>query len=345
MLRKYIFISLTVSLLFSACTERSFDPILKVENGATITAPATGASFVLTEEKAEDTFADFSWSPAEYGFDAGVTYSVEMDAADANFGDPVSLGTVNALELKGVTIGEVNNAMLMKSLPDGVPTDVQIRIAADVVEDVPTVYSDPITLAITPYKTAVDYPKLQVPGSYQGWDPGNTETVIYSRESDNTFEGFLYVGDADALHKFTDGPSWDVNWGDTGADGILDLGGDDIVLGAAGFYRFKVDLNDLSYSTTLTNWGVLGTATPNGWDEDQDFIVDPTTGVMSITLDLVAGEMKFRANDEWVIDFGDTNGNGSLEYGGDNIIISEDGNYTIELLLNVSDYTYTITKN
>ena len=74
-------------------------------------------------------------------------------------------------------------------------------------------------------------------------------------------------------------------------------------------------------------------------------MVDPGTGIASITLDLGVGEIKFRANDDWAINFGDTDANGSLEYDGDNIQITEAGNYTVELLVNVADYTYKVTKN
>ena len=49
--------------------------------------------------------------------------------------------------------------------------------------------------------------------------------------------------------------------------------------------------------------------------------------------------------DTWDIDFGDTGGNKTLEYGGDNIVITEAGNYTIELILTVAEYRYSITKN
>jgi len=43
----------------------------------------------------------------------------------------------------------------------------------------------------------------------------------------------------------------------------------------------------------------------------------------------VAGEFKFRANDEWNIDFGDTGADQKVEYGGENITVAEDGDYTI----------------
>ena len=57
------------------------------------------------------------------------------------------------------------------------------------------------------------------------------------------------------------------------------------------------------------------------------------------------GEIKFRANDAWDLNFGDTNANGSLEYGGDNIKVpAGGGTFEIELILNTGDYTYKLTK-
>jgi hypothetical protein len=63
------------------------------------------------------------------------------------------------------------------------------------------------------------------------------------------------------------------------------------------------------------------------------------------TLDLVQGEMKFRANNDWAVNLGDNDANRSLEYGGANIAVAESGNYTIELNLGSAVYTYKLTKN
>ncbi|MEL6842232.1 MAG: SusF/SusE family outer membrane protein [Bacteroidota bacterium] len=185
---------------------------------------------------------------------------------------------------------------------------------------------------------------LNVPGSYQGWDPASETTVIYSREANDSYEGFLAFPDAGTAYKFAKG-SWADNWGDTGADGTLDPGGDDIVANEPGMYMFTADLAALTYTAEKTDWGLIGSATPDAWDADQDMTLDQATGTWAITLDLIEGEIKFRSNDDWGLNFGDTGANGSLERDGDNIVIGEAGNYTIELMLNVADYTYTVTKN
>ncbi len=56
--------------------------------------------------------------------------------------------------------------------------------------------------------------------------------------------------------------------------------------------------------------------------------------------------MKFRANDDWPWNYGDTGADGSLENDGDNIVVDTDGNYTIVLDLSTPRaYTYSVTLN
>ena len=95
--------------------------------------------------------------------------------------------------------------------------------------------------------------------------------------------------------------------------------------------------------------GLIGGAIPGtGWDSDRDMTFDPATGTYSITLDLNAGEIKFRANDNWDFNLGDNNdpNDGRPEVGGNNIKINAAGNYTITLdLLVGGNWVYTIKKN
>ena len=345
MIRKYLTFLMASVLLLQACSDDNFDPVVNLGAAPSITAPSGGSTYVLAEADAANKFADFSWTSADFGFKAATTYTLEMDKAGNDFANAVTLGVTNGQLLDGITVEKVNSVLLAKELPGDVPVDVDLRVRAKVSSDVTELVSTTVTITVTPYETIVDYPKLQVPGSYQGWDPANLSTVIHSLKSDGKYEGYIYVGDADAKHKFTQGLSWDVNWGDTGLDGTLDPGGDDIPLGPAGMYRMNVDINLLTYTDVLTNWGLIGSATSTGWDSDTDLTYDAGTGHLTITADLIVGEIKFRANDAWDVNFGDDDANGKLEYGGANIAIAEAGNYTIELILNVPKYTYNVTKN
>ena len=66
-----------------------------------------------------------------------------------------------------------------------------------------------------------------------------------------------------------------------------------------------------------------------------------------VTLQLAAGEIKFRANDAWDFNYGDNEGDGVPDEGGSNIVVEEAGNYTVTLNLSAGagNYTYLIKKN
>jgi hypothetical protein len=193
------------------------------------------------------------------------------------------------------------------------------------------------------------YPVIYVPGGYQkasgysagDWDPA-TAPQLASVSSDNKYEGYIYFS-ADAEFKFTAGPNWDVNWGDDGANGTLETNGANLKA-TTGYYKINVDLNTKTCSVVKTIWGLIGSATSGGWDNDTNLEYDATTKMWKAIIELGAGEVKFRANDAWAIDFGDNGANGTLEYGGANIVIASPGKYEVKMKLGTPDYTYTIEK-
>ncbi|MEZ4775659.1 MAG: RagB/SusD family nutrient uptake outer membrane protein [Bacteroidia bacterium] len=214
-----------------------------------------------------------------------------------------------------------------------------IRTTSAIVDKFPAVGTGSVVVAPNDGNTA-SYPVLYVPGGYQGWDPA-TANVLTSPASDNKYEGYIWF-DAGTEFKFTPGPNWDLDYGDNGADGTLDQGGSNVAVADAGLYKINVDINALTYTLAKTEWGVIGSATPGGWDSDQNMTYNPTEGAMVITADLVTGEMKFRANDDWGLNYGDDGANAILEANGANIAIPSAGTYLIKLYLDKPDYTYSI---
>lgn len=208
----------------------------------------------------------------------------------------------------------------------------------------PNVTSAGLYSSPKPRKHKADYPVIYVPGDYQEptWDPANS-TQLASVNSDGTYEGYIYV-EAGKQFKFTDGPSWDVNYGDDGMDGTLEAGGANIAPAETGYYKLNVNLNDLTYTMVKTEWGVIGDGTAGGWDTDQNMTYDPETKLWSAMLDLTAATIKFRANDGWDINYGDDGPNGILEAGGANIPVPEAGTYVITMKLGTPDYTYTLER-
>ena len=169
---------------------------------------------------------------------------------------------------------------------------------------------------------------LYVPGGHQGWNPAEAPT-LYSRNFDFRYSGYVYFGEANTEFKFTAQPAWEgTNYGD-GGNGTLSTDGGNLKVAEAGMYKIDVDLSGSPiYTMTKTEWGLIGDATPGGWDNSTPMSYDPTTGLWSVTTTLLDGAFKFRANNSWDINLGGDLNN--LSYGGDNIPATG-GTYTITL--------------
>ena len=147
--------------------------------------------------------------------------------------------------------------------------------------------------------------------------------------------------------KIRQNEDWAVNYGDTKADGVLDSGGDNIVV-KKGTYLITVDFKTLKYTIEAYKvWGIVGSATPKGWDgPDVKFRPDfGTEGLWSLSgIKLIDGEIKFRQNDVWDLNYGDTKADGILDAGGDNIAVKA-GTYDVVLDFSIaSKPTYKLTK-
>jgi len=195
---KLIFIILGLIALF-ACEEEEKGPVIGVFTTPSISSPSGGLSYVLTEATEDDVMATFTWSAADFGFQAATTYVVMMDFADNNFAKPFNLGNTTDLELS-VLVGDVNNKLMTAGALADVADDFEVRIRATIHKDVDTLYSTGVTLTITPFEKIIIYPSLYVPGSYQDnwnpawieWDAANENTKIYSVKDDGKYEGYLY---------------------------------------------------------------------------------------------------------------------------------------------------------
>lgn len=198
-------------------------------------------------------------------------------------------------------------------------------------------------VVVAPNAGNTGYTLLYAPGGYQGWTPADAG-FLASPKNDGKFEGYLNFKDANTEFKFTIGPNWDNNFGDDGADGTLEANGANIKAADAGFYRVEVDINAKTYKITKTTWGLIGDATANGWDSDQDMTYDAVSGAWTISTNLKQGEVKFRANDDWGLNYGDDGKDALLEAGGANIVIPSAGYYTLKLFLDKPDHTYAIER-
>ncbi|MDN3667904.1 SusE domain-containing protein [Echinicola jeungdonensis] len=339
-----IFLGLALLMAWS-CTD-ALDPVIKSDPSAPVLmTPSSGTSLTLTSEQ-EMEEVSFEFEEVDYGFSAAVTYTVQMDLVGNGFAEPLNVVMTSKSPAK-INYGDFNQKLLTKGLSPGEASEVEFRVRSRVSPDVDDEFSETITMNLTPYKVALEFPKLYIPGDYQGWNPANENTVIYDDNGDQVYEGFVHILGGSGAFKVNEEPNWDINYGDDGADGTLDANGDDIVAEGVGTFELTVDLANKTFSIAdPLYWGIIGDATAGGWDSSTPLEFDPEENVLTLTTDLTAGLMKFRANDAWDNNYGDDDGDGVLEAGGADISVDEAGSYTITMDFKTpGEVTYTLEKN
>lgn len=342
-----------VALLVMACEKDEEKTIFKP--GAAPALTASSSAFVLEQANAGNTAVSFTWNPADFGYNAAVGYSLQISKKGANFASAstteLSMGNTTSKSFK---VGELNRELL-KIISGGVASDLEVRVKSSLgVQAVAPVYSNVVSIKATPYRDLInfEFPQaLRVAGNFQNWSPGTAPKIVDKSASGTTgegYEGYINFTNATPEFKLVKGNDWPAgDFGSAGA-GALGNGGSNLTLTqGAGIYRLQANTKNMTWSATKINsWGVIGSATPGGWGSDTDLTYNPATNNYTVTLNLTAEEIKFRANDGWDINLGDNNNDGVPEYGGNNIKIATAGNYTITLDLGVAgNYSYTIKKN
>jgi hypothetical protein len=347
-------ITLTVMIavfafLLVACDRDITEPV--ISSNPTQPAQSDLSLTVSFDVNHADSLVRFTWAAADFGFPASTTYTVEVSPTSDFTANVSTLLTTQ--KLTGTAkVGDLNALILSWGYEIGSAVTVYYRTAASVSSNVAAAYSAVKSKVLTPYDAVINYPMLYVPGAYQGWSPGAENGRLYSYGFNTTYTNIIRIIDgtnASSNFKITPAPNWDNDWGGTlvktgnNYSGTLVAKGSDMNVAAA---CYVVTFNTATLAVTLTktdDWGVIGSATADGWNSDQNMFYNGQRKVWEITADFVVGEFKFRANNGWDTNYGDTGNDGTLNAGGDNIPITTAGNYTIRF--DPEALKYTIKKN
>lgn len=189
-----------------------------------------------------------------------------------------------------------------------------------------------VTFNANTWTYTVAKPVMYMAGKANGWQQID---YLGSNDGDN-FTGFMYLDNNG--FKFCTQADWNgTNYGKDfstagNADNINLPDGD-----TEGYYKVDLKISGKTMTLTpITVIGIVGDATADGWPNDNNPKPD---GVMTYNktdraweisgVTLKAGDLKFRANYDWAINWGGTTDN--LTQGGDNIKITESGTYDIKL--------------
>jgi hypothetical protein len=181
-------------------------------------------------------------------------------------------------------------------------------------------------------------------GTPGGW---STDTDL-TKDSSNPhiWTGTVTLTDGEA--KFRAEDAWSVNWGAASFPSGRGVGnGPNISVkagtyvirlnDATGEYQFMPVANAQPYSAV----GIIGSGTPGGWDNDTDLIQNPTNPYLwSKTITLTAAEAKFRANDAWSVNWGDSNFPGGIGTQNGPNIPTQAGAYFVTFNSGTGEYNF-----
>ena len=340
-------------LTLAACKKEETRALLAPAGGVTLSATTT--TLVLAQANQDNNAVSFSWTKADFGFDAGINYTLELCKGGTNFATATSTSiNMNTALAKSFNVKDFN-AKMQDIIANGVAAQVQARIKADVGSGVAPVYSNVLSMTVTAYRDIVNYSfpqALFIAGNYQGWSPSTAPKIVDKFASGTTgsnYDGYIYFNNASPEFKMVKGPDW--SFGDFGNYGGSNLGpgGANLTLGqGAGVYRITANTSNMTWSNTkIDTWGIIGTSTPNGWGSSTAMTYDIAGNFWVLTVNLTPGVFKFRANNGWDVNFGDNApADGKPEYGGDDIPVATAGNYTITLDIGIAgNYAYSIRRN
>lgn len=193
------------------------------------------------------------------------------------------------------------------------------------------------------YTVSQAIPMLYTPGGGNGWgfETGMLDTWDYTN-----YFGFTHMnGD----FKVTDRPAWGgMEWGAGDEEGTLKLGAGNVPGPANGLYWMTVNIGSLTYNfLPIETIGVIGGFPDNDWTSD--FVeLTPGDDLLVWTADIEFASdntvWKFRANNDWAVNFGGSDEEGILSLDGANLSAPGVGIYTLTLDLRTVPYSYTLVK-
>lgn len=189
---------------------------------------------------------------------------------------------------------------------------------------------DNIPVTAGDYKITVDLANLTydienyswgvVGSAFNDWGNAGPDAKFYYDYTTDTFKKGVRLMAGEMKIRFNN--DWGTNYGDTGADGTIDQDGDNIAV-AAGHYLITLDLNagTVTIDETASVFGVVGSGFNDWGGAGDDFaLTEIQEGVFyGDIVTLLDGEIKFRANNDWGLNYGDTGADGIIDQDGDNI--------------------------
>jgi len=325
-----ILLLIVAATFLASCDKEEFTVL---NPNAETTVSLSASDIVLDKGEAGQDVLTVSWTDPDYGFDAGAEYKIVFASGDKSV--TIAAGTNLSKVFETV---QLNKILLNLGLKGGTPTEVSVQIQV-ILSAYHSFSSNTSSFTATAFEDKLDLSTIWgVVGSatVNGWD--GPDMPFYTTNIADVLVAYVTLTTGEI--KIRSNNSWTLNYGDNGLDGTLDQDGANIPV-SAGTYKITFNSSALTYTIEAYTWGLVGDATTNGWDgPDMPMAYDSFSDTWKAIVTLKTGEMKFRFNNDWGLNYGDTGADGTLENGGANIAVTA-GNYLVGL--DLKNLVYTIT--
>ena len=326
---------LAIPLFLIGCSDDEFTQINTTPGTVNITAVSSDNSVVLSKENNTEEALTITWNKPDYGITTEKpNYQILMDHDNGNFSSQIVVASTN-IEQKTFLVEELNKILTENEIVAGTVADIKFKV----VSSTRSLYTDSniFSVALTSYADKLDLSTswgLVGDATPNSWD--GPDVPFYKTSTANEYVAYTTLIDGEV--KFRKDNAWDVNYGDGDLDGVLD-GGANIPV-TAGTYKVTFNETTLAYSIEEFTWGLVGTATPNGWDgPDFPLTYDATTDTWKAMIPMTEGLWKLRQNNDWAVAYGDASGDGILDSDNDNNIAVSTGNYLVTVNSNTLEYS------
>ena len=308
-MKKIIFsvIALVGLFAFSSCEKDEDQAVLTINSSSLALADLSADSYILDRDASDEAFEEFTWSKADFGFDASITYVLELDSVTNEFANPVVLATLNNKLAYSLTVGALNELLVKRGFATGEAVELEFRVVASVSANADEIVSPIQTATITPYATS--FPPIYMCGAATGgWDW--TKGVEVLSTAPDQYQTVAYFISGETFRFFAQ-----ANWGPTsynypyfttvaaGLENALDDDKNFRVTSATGYYRISCNLKTkvVDFVSVPEPKMFMTGAALGGWDWTTNYVqmTFVKDNVWTATTDFAVETFRFFAQAGW----------------------------------------------
>ena len=346
-----IIFKLTAIIVLAAgmlsCTDNDVKYSIKTPAEGEFILRISDSTLLLNKAEASTHKAvSFGWDSLTYQLTTPVIYTIQIDTLNGNFASAVE-NTIGTNQYAAAYTDSVLNKLLLNQLKltGGVESTIKVRLKANLANGNNAVYSNVIKVKVTPYALSKQVSFLYMPG-LTSWSDFSTK--LCSKNNDGNYEGFVEAAQW-ANFKFTSQADFNgaVYGSSPSSLTTLDASSSmwNIWFDQGGYFLIKADLNGMTWSkTAITSICVTGDF--NGWSltaNPMTYDSSKKVWTANCNISTIGWGIQIIVNGDWGFKYGDTDKDGSLVLGGNNLIPASTGDKVITLDLSSPEkYTYSI---